>query len=193
MPSDASDRYTGDEGPDVVIYELRDWTVDMRAGLETRLALEGIEHQWEAGTGADLEFSFETGQPWEVAADLVVGTDQEERVDLILDELEAGGAELAGVDDEGVDDEAVYAVMSELYVAADRLKDDPEDDALAGQFFDAADRAVAEPAPFGVEDEVWAKVQALARETSTALEGDGDADAVRERSQALRDLLFGYV
>ncbi len=193
MPSDASDRYTGDEGPDVVIYELRDWTVDMRAGLETRLVLEGIEHQWEAGTGADLEFSYETGQPWEVATDLAVGTDQEERVDLILDELEGGDAELDGVDDDGGSDEAVYAVMSNLYVAADRLKDDPEDDAQAGEFFDAADLALATPPPFGVEAEVWARVQGLAGETSAALEGDGDADLVRERSQALRDLLFGYV
>ncbi|HUP86262.1 MAG TPA: hypothetical protein VM143_11395 [Acidimicrobiales bacterium] len=184
-----------DEGNEVIVYELDEWTADQRGALEQRLLTAGIEHQWESGTGADLEAGFEAAQPWVDATDLVVGEHDEETVDAILDEVESPDALDAVTDEEdgAIDDEATYAVMSNLYVAADRLKDDPGDLALAGEFFDAADAARTIEAPFGIDGEVWRRVQELAGEVSRAIEQEEDDSQVQAHAQRLRDVLFTYV
>jgi hypothetical protein len=83
--------------------------------------------------------------------------------------------------------------MGDLYVAADRLKDDPGDLALAGEFFDAADAARTADAPFGIDPEVWRRVQELAAEVSRAIESEEDDEQVQSAAQRLRDVLFTYV
>jgi hypothetical protein len=182
-------------GSDVIVYELDEWSADQRGALEQRLVAEDIQHQWETQEGADVHESYEPGDPWAVGTDLVVGEQDEDVVDAILDELEAGGGNdaLQAVADDGTDDEASYAVMSGLYVAADRLKDDPDDLALAGEFFDAADAARTTPAPFGIDGEVWRRVQELAGEVARSLEQEEDDEVVAANAQRLRDVLFGYV
>lgn len=182
-----------DDGDDVVVYELGDWTAEQRGALETRLVAEGVEHGWEAPGGDDVMPGYEGGQPWEVGCDLVVGEIDEERVDALLDEIEFPD-ELEAVDDDGEVDEAVYSVMGDLYVAADRLKDDPTDLARAGALFDAADAArTLEAPPYGVDPDVWRRVQELASSVTEALESEADDGEVAGRAGALRDLLFRYV
>jgi hypothetical protein len=184
-----------DTGSEVIVYELDEWTADQRGALEQRLLGEEIQHQWEMADGADVQEGYEPGNPWEVATDLVVGEQDEEAVDAMLDEIESPHAleVAAAADDDGTDDEANYAVMSNLYVAADRLKDDPDDLALAGEFFDAADAAASIPPPFGIDSEVWRRVQELAGEVSRSLENEDDDEVVAANAQRLRDVLFGYV
>jgi hypothetical protein len=127
-----------------------------------------------------------------------VGEKDEEFVDRLLDEVESPDA-LEAVEDESgdegdeTDDEAQYDVMSHLYVAADRLKDDPGDLALAGEFFDAADAARAIDLPFGFDPDVWAKVQECATAVTAALEQEEDDAMVEARAQELRDLLFQFI
>lgn len=185
------------EASEVVIYELGEWTEEQRGALEMRLQAEGIEHQWEAPTGADVQPGYDPGQDSGIDTDLVVGEHDEEAVDRILDDiefpdaLEASDGATDGAD--GPDDEANYAVMSNLYVAADRLKDDPADLAVAGDFFDAADGARSVPLPFGVDPDVWRKVQELSASIAQALEQEADDDTVRAQAQELRDLLFEFV
>jgi hypothetical protein len=196
-----------DDGTDVIVYELADWTTEQRGELQQRLDGEGIEHQWEVSEDADLDEAFE-------ATDLVVGEQHEQVVDALLDEIEhpqaleavddaapragegaesgAAAGSVAGADDD-TDDEATYDVISHLYVAADRLKDDPEDLALAGEFFDAADAARAITLPFGFDPDVWAKVQELAAAITAALEQEEPDGAVAGLAQELRDLLFDFV
>jgi len=181
-----------DEGSDVIVYELDEWTPDQRGALEQRLVAADIQHQWETPSGADVEESYEPGNPWVVGTDLVVGEQDEETVDALLDDIENPDA-LAETPDDGVDDEANYAIMGNLYVAADRLKDDPGDLAVAGEFFDAADAARTAGAPFGIDAEVWSRVQDLATEVTRALEADDDDEQVQAHAQRLRDLLFTYV
>jgi hypothetical protein len=191
------------EGTDVIVYELGDWTTEQRHELQQRLDGDGIEHQWEVAEDADQDDAFE-------ATDLVVGERHEQVVDALLDEIEhphaleavddsAAGA-AAGAGGEGgedsaddADDEATYDVISHLYVAADRLKDDPEDLALAGEFFDASDAARAISLPFGFDPDVWAKVRELATAIAAALEDDASDGTVAPRAQELRDLLFDFV
>lgn len=181
-----------DEDGQVIVYELDDWSPDQRGALEQRLQVDGIDHQWETPGGADVEASYEPGQPWEVASDLVVGEQDEETVDGILDDIESPDA-LQAVAGDGEDDEATYAVMGQLYVAADRLKDDPGDLALAGEFFDAADAARTMDAPFGIDVEVWRRVQDLAGEVSSSIEAEHDDEVVAAHARQLRDMLFAYV
>lgn len=183
---------TEPEGTDVIVYELDEWTADQRGALEQRLVAAEIEHQWEMNTGADVEESYEPGNPWAVGTDLVVGEKDEEAVDGLLDEVE-NPESLEAVEDDGTDDEANYALMANLYVAADRLKDDPGDLAIAGEFFDAADAARTAPAPFGIDPEVWRRVQDLAAEVSRAVESEEADDQVQGHAQRLRDVLFTYV
>lgn len=182
----------GDEATEVIVYELDEWTTDQRGALEQRLASLGIDHQWETGEGADVQAGYEPGEPWTVGTDLVVGENDEESVDALLDEIENPEA-LEAVDDDGDQDEANYAVMSALYVTADRLKDSPGDLALAGSFFDAADAVAEIPPPFGIDSEVWRRVQELAGEISRSIEQEEDDAKVAAHAQRLRDVLFGYV
>lgn len=182
----------GDEGTEVVVYELDEWPAEQRGALEQRLVALDIEHQWETAEGAEVQEGFEPGQTWEVGTELVVGEHDEEAVDALLDEMENPDA-LEAVDDDGDSDEANYAVMSNLYVSADRLKDDPADLALAGSFFDAADAARGIEAPFGIDGEVWRRVQELAADISRSIEQEEADDQVAGHAQRLRDVLFGYV
>lgn len=181
-----------DEGNDVIVYELDEWTPDQRGALEQRLVAADIQHQWETPSGADVEESYEPGNPWVVGTDLVVGEQDEETVDTLLDDIENPDA-LAETPEDGVDDEANYAIMGNLYVAADRLKDDPGDLAVAGEFFDAADAARTIDPPFGIDPEVWRRVQEMAAEVSRAIEQEQDDEVVQAKAQRLRDVLFGYV
>lgn len=185
------------EGSEVVIYELGDWSDDQRGALELRLQAEGIEHQWEATTGADVQPGYDPGQDSGVGTDLVVGEQDEDAVDRLLDEVEfpdaLEAADVGAVETASGDDEENYAVMSHLYVAADRLKDDPGDLAVAGEFFDAADAAGAIQPPFGIDGDVWRTVQELCRSITGALEDEADDATVQESAQRLRDLLFEFV
>ena len=191
-----------DEGGEVVVYELGDWTEEQRGELDQRLQGERIPHQWETPGGEDTDADLDPVDPWALGTDLVVGEKDEEAVDRLLDEIEHPD-ELAAVGGEGDaegdgeaaadEDEANYNVMSHLYVAADRLKDDPGDLALAGEFFDAADAARGISVPFGIDGDVWNKVLELAGSISEALEEEADDDVVRARAKELRDLLFTFV
>ena len=184
-----------DDGTEVIIYELGDWTEEQRGALELRLNTEGIEHQWEAATGADVQPGYDPGQESGIGTDLVVGEQDEEAVDRLLDEVEfpdSLDAETGEAAESG-DDEASYEVMGDLYVAADRLKDDPADLALAGDFFDAADAARAIEPPFGIDPDVWRHVQDLAGQIAGALEQEAEDEAVQVLARQLRDILFDFV
>ena len=191
-PAGAPDE-SSDEGSEVIVYELDEWSPDQRGALEQRLVGADIQHQWETPSGADVEESYEPGNPWVVGTDLVVGEQDEETVDALIDDIESPDALEAVDDGDGVDDEANYAIMGNLYVAADRLKDDPGDLAVAGEFFDAADAARTADAPFGIDPEVWRRVQELAADVSRAVEQEEDDEQVQAAAQRLRDVLFSYV
>ena len=200
-PVEEHDDTEHEGGGEVVVYELNDWSSDQRGELDLRLQTEGIDHSWETGDGLEALVGYENRQAWELATDLVVGDKDEEAVDRLLDEVEhpdeltpvgEGEGDVDG-DSAADEDEANYNVMSHLYVAADRLKDDPGDLVLAGEFFDAADAARGIPVPFGIDGDVWNKVIELAGAISVALEEEAEDDVVRTRAKELRDLLFTFV
>ena len=165
-------------GTDEVFYDLGDWGQDDRAQAERLLTAANITHRWEVGS------------------DLVVLEADADQVEGLLDEVEEAGAvpPLPAVDDDGEgDDEATYTVMSDLFVAADRLQHDPADAAIAGDFYLAADAAAATPPPFGIDRIEWQQVQELSASLAAALEADADDDAIVRDAGALRGLLARYV
>lgn len=161
-----------------LLYEMDGWEPGERTTLGDLLRAEGVPHRWEGDH-------------------LVVPETQEDGVDAVMDRVEFPDAlEATEVheDDEELDDEAVYAVMSDLFVAADRLSRERVVDVdLAGELVTASAAASAAPPPYGVEGRVWAQVQQLAEGIVAALEGEADDDVVVRDGATLRDLLRNYV
>lgn len=162
---------------DALVYEMDGWETEERDALGELLRSDGVPHRWEGD-------------------DLLVPEEHEAAVDELMDRVELPEAldEADAENEEDVDDEAVYAVMSNLFVAADRLAGQRSPDVeSAGEFVAASAAAAAAPPPYGVEPAPWARVQKLAEGIVGALEGDaGDDDVVRDAA-TLRDFLRQYV
>lgn len=163
---------------EILVYELNTWTPDQRTTLEKVLTEAGVTFQWE-GT------------------DLLVPAADEARVDGLLDTIEFPEA-LAEADDteaeDDIDDEAIYQVMSDLFVIADRIADANKVElAVAGDFIEAAAAAQETPAPFGVEARLWQQMQRLANEISERLQNEDEDKIVIAEAATLRNALRGFV
>lgn len=161
---------------DTLVYEMDDWEPAEREDLGRLLDGAAIPHRWDGD-------------------DLVVPGAEEGRVDALMDTIDYPDA-LEPVDegDDGWDDEAVYAVMSALFVAADRIASERVVDvALAGDLATAAAAAASTPTPFGVEPASWTQVQQLANGIVAAIEAEADDEVVVRDAAALRDLLRRFV
>lgn len=162
---------------EILVYELNTWTPDQRTTLEAVLTEAGVPYQWED-------------------TDLLVPAAEEARVDGLLDTIEFPQPldEVDDGEDEEVDDEAVYQVMSDLFVIADRIADaDTVHLAVAGDFIEAAAAAQETPAPFGVEARLWQQMQRLANEISERLQNEDEDKAVIAEAATLRNALRGFV
>jgi len=180
-----SDSFLGRESAQLS-YELDDWDDERRARLAEALAGSGIEHAWD-----------EHGE-------LVVLEDDESRVDALVDAVEAGG-DAAELDDADADADAdgdvdtgdgtdAQSVLSDLFVAADRLMHDPLDHEGVLAFVDGAQVAHTLPLPYGFAPAVWADIVEQARVLEGMLEGDDiDDDAVVEQATKVRTTLRSYV
>ncbi|MGH9178135.1 MAG: zinc ribbon domain-containing protein [Acidimicrobiales bacterium] len=162
---------------DALVYEMDGWEEGERAALGELLANDGIPHRWEGD-------------------DLFVPEQHEAAVDALMDRVEFPDA-LEAVDDEeedDVDDEAVYAVMSDLYVAADRLAAERvvEVESVA-DLVTATAAASATPPPYGVDAVAWSRVQKLAEGIVDAVEAEADDEVIVRDAGSLRDLLRHYV
>jgi hypothetical protein len=166
-----------------VSYDLGDWDDERRAQLTETLVTAAIEHAWD-----------EHGE-------LVVLEQDEERVDAIVDTLEFpdenavdDGEEIAAEDalaDEGHDPQDV---LSELFVASDRLMHDPLDHEGVLSLVDAARMAESLPLPYGFAPAVWNDLVAQVRGLRSSLEGgDADDDKIIDQATSLRAALRNFV
>lgn len=164
-----------DLAPDAVpvVYDVNDWP----AGLEDRF-LEALIEQRIAHSRGYRE--------------ITVAVDDEERVDALVDTVTEAW------EDEQADDEVggpdAQEVLSELFVAADRLLHDPSDRAATVRFGDAAEAASAMEVPFGFVEADWTAitdlVDALAELLGEAESGDEDiTSAATELRSHLRPLV----
>src|SRR5438045_818564 len=161
-----------DTSHEELIYELVEWSPEMRNQLSLVLEREEVAHEWEGD-------------------DLVVAAAVETQVDGLIDQIEQGDELPAAPED--VDDEADYNLLSDLFVAADRLANDPSDLALCGDVVDAAGPARTMPVPFGVDETAWRMIQQHTSSLVDAIEVEEPDDVVGERARILSDLLRAYV
>lgn len=165
-----------DEGADeepVLVYEMEGWEPEERSALDRLLDAEGVPHRWEGD-------------------ELVVPEGSEAQVDDLMDEIEYPDAlEPAEQDD---DDEAVYSVISDLFVAADRVSAEQFVDVdLAGDLAMASAAASSTPAPFGIEAAAWAQVQQMSEAIVAEIEAGADDEVIVRDAATLRDVLRRFV
>lgn len=169
-----------DDDDDEIVFDLASLSVEERRHLSMRLTGAGIAYLWEVGS------------------DLVVSVADAPVIESYVDEVRNpdafGDDELVAFEgDDDIDDEAVYAAMSNLYVAADKLMQRPGDEPTAGTFYLAADDVDGLPAPFGFDPRVWTQVQSLTASILSALDAEGDVEAIGTDARSLRQLLVNYV
>jgi hypothetical protein len=143
---------------------------------------------------------------------LVVLEENEERVEAILDEIEfpdalpvddgdegggagdAGGEEAADAGVDSVDGLEAADVMSDLFVAADRLRRNARDADGVLTLVERADVAGRLRLPYGFSRAVWGDIVVQATAVKALLEGDeADDETICEHAQVLRDTLRQYV
>jgi hypothetical protein len=172
---------------DQIAYDLVEWPPEDRTIATADLVELGIPYRWEDNIV------------------LIVPATAEEQVDGILDEIDenamAGDGEiaadallLANAGEDGGEEAAT--AMSDLFIAADDLSHATYDEEKVVEFIEAAAAVAQSLPPFGIEQNVWARIQSQASAIVTALEkgDDGDDDeAVTSGARDLRDLLRHYV
>lgn len=144
-----------------------------------------VDHLVDRLVAADISYD------WDGNGDLLVLEDDEDAVEEIFDAIEAeqGDAERGGAP--GLQ---ATEVLSELFVAADRLMHDAEDHEGVLSLVDSSKLAERLPLPFGFDPEVWAEIVAKAAALRTQFENDvDDDDEIIMRATALRTLLREYV
>jgi len=166
-----------------IAYDLAEWPADDRAIATADLVELGILYRWEANLV------------------LVVPAGVEEQVDAILDEIDENA--LDG-DEDAIDDletgedggEEAATAMSDLFIAADGLSRETYDEEQVVEFIEAASAVAQSLPPYGIEAQVWNRIQSEASAIVTHLEKgeDGDDDeTVISAARGLRDLLRNYV
>jgi hypothetical protein len=174
-PSDADDQQ--------IAYDLVEWPAEDRAIASADLVELGIPYRWEDGLV------------------LVVPAGVEEQVDAILDEIDEnalGDDEDALIDLDTVADggEEAATAMSDLFIAADSMSHETYDEERVVEFIEAASAVGQCLPPYGIELQVWNRIQSDASAIVTNLEKGEDGDdneAVTSACRALRDLLRNYV
>jgi hypothetical protein len=156
---------TGDDIDGEMSYELDDWTEDQRIELRQGLLDNSVPHRWEG----DI---------------LVVAIADEDTVDSILDQAEFSDNQT----------EMSPEIMSDLFVAADKLRRSANDGGSMASLADHLETMSPLRPPFGVERLVWKKiVDSSSMLSDTICDERSTDDAIRSKAGELRDLLHPYV
>jgi hypothetical protein len=163
-----------DPDAEKVLYDLGEWTDDEVARLVDALVDASIPYEFD------------------VEGNLVVVGDDEQRVEALFDTLES--AEPEEDEDDSVETRPSADVLSDLFVAADRLSHHARDHEGVLGFVKAAGDLEGLRLPYGFEPPVWARIVESTATLRSALEGDeiGDDD-IEEQATEYRTLLRQYV
>ncbi len=190
---------TLDPDADQVAYDLSDWSDDLQTHLVQILVTDGIPHEFD------------------VDGDLVVLAEDEERVERLIDAVEFPDAlpidgedgsgdgsedgddadedededEDDGDDDDDDDDDGgvdAQQVLSDLFVASDRLMHDARDHGGVLSLVDAADRAESIRLPYGFDPAVWKDIVEQAVGLRAVFEGSADDESDETIEHQARDL-----
>jgi hypothetical protein len=153
-----------DDSKEQVGYELFEWDPSELDELDDVLHELGLAHEWVAD-----------------GYEVVVHAQDEERVDALLPTIRFPD-ELPAEDDDG-DDTDVH-VLSDLFVAADRLHGGASSDAVNG-FLDAAEQ-IGERPPYGLDEKEWGQVVDQVDELIDLFHAAGPAEEITEAAYRLR-------
>ncbi|MEO7369877.1 MAG: hypothetical protein ABI949_11110 [Ilumatobacteraceae bacterium] len=159
-------------------YDLAEWEPGERELVASHLIARGLPFRWEEDV-------------------LLVGTDDEEMVDSILDDVENDeGIDLPSDGDEGgAADRLPFETLTTFFLAGDRLQRNPLDADGLEQLLSATDVADPDRPPYGVDKRLWLRMCELADELAAALVDGDEPDVVETQAVAaeLHDLLRPYV
>ena len=159
-------------------YDLAEWEQSERELITSHLVSRGLPFRWEEDV-------------------LLVGTDHEELVDAILDEVENDeGIELPDdIDGEDEADQLPFETLTTFFLAGERLQRNPLDADGLEQLLSAIDVADPDHPPYGVDKRLWARMCELADDLAAALVDGEEPDVVETQAVAaeLHDLLRPYV
>ena len=176
--AEAAERPALDPEAERVVYEVADWSADQITVLTDALSEQGISYEFD------------------IEGDLAVLTDDEDRVEAVLDDLELGSPEaaVAAGDDDPDDGIETAGILSDLFVACDRLQHDATDHEGVLGAVSAGERLAVRPLPFGYQPSVWDGILERAQQLRAAIDDDAiDDDALELSARELRDLLRQYV
>ncbi len=158
-------------------YDLAEWEQGERELITSHLVARGLPFRWEEDV-------------------LLVGSDDEELVDSILDDVENDeGIELPD-DDEGVEADLLpFETLTTFFLAGDRLQRNPLDADGLEQLLSATDVADPDRPPYGVDKKLWLRMCELADNLAAALVDGDEPDVIETQAVAaeLHDLLRPYV
>ena len=197
---EATSRPIGPEDA-LTAFELAEWPEALRAELVERLvqarvphildtegdAAEGDATQSDADAGdadaGDADQDTESGE----VCDLLVREVDEERVELLIDDLLAREEEARFEELDGLE---VNELLSRLFVACDRLRRDPGDlDGVRGVTTNAR-RIAGVRTPFGFSAPSWRNLRNSVSELLDLVESeDTDRDDLRELAHRMSDTL----
>ena len=151
---------------------------------------EGAAGEGDAGEGDADEGAADAGDSDTEQAevcDLLVREADEERVELVIDDLLAREEEAQFVELEGLE---VNDLLSSLFVACDRLRRDPRDPAGVQGAVTNARRIAVVRTPFGFSASDWRDLRNTAGELLDLVQGsETDGDDLRELAQRMSDTL----
>lgn len=153
-----------DDAKEQVGYELFEWDPTELDELDDVLHEMGLPHEWVAD-----------------GYEVVVHVEDEARVDGLLPTIRFPDELPAEVDD-GDDTDA--QVLSDLFVAADRLHGGASSDAVNG-FLDAAER-IGEQPPYGLDEKEWTQVVEQVDELIDLFHAAGPSGEITEAAYRLR-------
>jgi hypothetical protein len=165
-----------DPDAEKLLYELGEWTEAEVAQLVETLAEQ------------DLAYDFD------VDGNLVVLAADEERVEALLDGIEFPDALEAEETSSGEPGPVAYDVMSDLFVAADRLSHHARDHAGVLDLVAAAEKIEAMRLPYGFEPPVWKRIVEGAIALRGLMESDDSTDEeIEAQADEYRSLLREFV
>ena len=194
-------RPIGSDEP-LTAFELADWPEALRDELMERLVQARVPYvlDTEGDTGPDTpdaDAGDDAGAADDVEAaddaeagpvcDLLVREADEERVEVVIDDLLAREEE---ADFEEMDGLEVNSLLSDLFMACDRLRRDPRDfDGLRGVMAHAR-RLASVRTPFGFAAPSWRNLRTAAGDLLSMVEDEGsDEDDLRELAHRMSDTL----
>ena len=182
---EATSRPIGPEDS-LTAFELAEWSEALRSELLERLVQARVPHILDTeGDAAEGDADEET-EPGEVC-DLLVREADEDRVELVIDDLLAREEEAQFEELEGLE---VNELLSALFVACDRLRRDAGDlDGMQGVVTNAR-RIAGVRTPFGFSAVNWRTLRNTVGELLDLVESeDTDRDELRELAHRMSDTL----